>query len=381
MGNSLTPQIYAPPHPPTPLSPDKFFWLETGDAGVGGSDDGNGNGNGGSSRGGSRVVIDDDKREIPVVYIARKNKKAAYHDHNGGSGSGSGSAKSEETPLPAHGKRRFAVLYCHGHDVDLGMTYDFLERMSKLLGVDVMSFDYAGYGLTREDVAEAKQRQQRQQQEQQQQQQQQFGAGAEDDATIMSSIMSLGSAYNASANNKVAPSEEQCYNDILACYNYLVVKKCVPPENIILYGKSLGSGPVCWLANKLYREGSASFRKSMKSPSNHHPPPSPPIGGIILHSAFLSILRLKIHVGFTLPSGDEFCNLERVQEMHNNDCTPGNASNSSSVLRGSHDLPVYLIHGKEDEVVPFEHGKALYELIMDKRGKGFPPFWADGECI
>ena len=95
--------------------------------------------------------------------------------------------------------------------------------------------------------------------------------------------------------------------------------------------------------------------------------PPAPLAGVILHSAFLSILRLKIHVGFTLSSGDAFDNVAVLQDIL-----------SSSAMEK---LPIYLIHGKEDEVVPFTHGEGLYELIMSKRKKGFPPFWADGEFL
>ena len=95
--------------------------------------------------------------------------------------------------------------------------------------------------------------------------------------------------------------------------------------------------------------------------------PPAPLAGVILHSAFLSILRLKIHVGFTLSSGDAFDNVAVLQDIL-----------SSSAMEK---LPIYLIHGKEDEVVPFTHGEGLYELIMSKRKKGFPPFWADGQFL
>ena len=46
----------------------------------------------------------------------------------------------------------------------------------------------------------------------------------------------------------------------------------------------------------------------------------------------------------------------------------------SSSIEGGSDLPIYLIHGKEDGVVPFAHGKALCELLKANRSKGFPPF-------
>ncbi|KAL7524538.1 hypothetical protein ACHAXR_000615 [Thalassiosira sp. AJA248-18] len=40
-------------------------------------------------------------------------------------------------------------------------------------------------------------------------------------------------------------------------------------------------------------------------------------------------------------------------------------------------VPIYLIHGMDDEVVPILHGRLLHHLLMDKKTKGFPPFYAE----
>eukprot|EP00984_Skeletonema_dohrnii_P029668 scaffold20446_cov106-Skeletonema_dohrnii-CCMP3373.AAC.1 len=47
-----------------------------------------------------------------------------------------------------------------------------------------------------------------------------------------------------------SPSEEQCYGDILLAYNYLLQIQEVPAKHVLLYGKSVGSGPTCWLAQR-----------------------------------------------------------------------------------------------------------------------------------
>ena len=44
----------------------------------------------------------------------------------------------------------------------------------------------------------------------------------------------------------------------------------IPPERIILYGRSIGSGPACWLAENY------------------------PVAGVILQSAFMSICRVVV---------------------------------------------------------------------------------------
>jgi len=86
------------------------------------------------------------------------------------------------------------------------------------------------------------------------------------------------------------PSEENCYADISAVYDYLIKEKKIPPSKIILYGRSLGSGPSCFLAAKSSDDGAS-------------------VGGLILHAPFLSIYRVVIDSGCTLP-GDKFPNLE-----------------------------------------------------------------------
>ena len=49
-------------------------------------------------------------------------------------------------------------------------------------------------------------------------------------------------------------SEANCYDDIDAAYNFLTEKMQMKPENIVLYGRSLGSGPSCYLAERLQKE-------------------------------------------------------------------------------------------------------------------------------
>lgn len=45
-------------------------------------------------------------------------------------------------------------------------------------------------------------------------------------------------------------NEKFIYNDIDTVYDYIVNQLGVKPETIILYGRSLGSGPSCYIAEK-----------------------------------------------------------------------------------------------------------------------------------
>ncbi|KAL3802900.1 hypothetical protein ACHAWO_004315 [Cyclotella atomus] len=170
---------------------------------------------------------------------------------------------------------------------------------------------------------------------------------------------------NLLANHSWTPpasSEQQCYNDIQSAFEYLTQVKGIIPKNILMYGKSVGSGPTCWLAQKLCTESrlSPDGVSTSEGREEYNVCDGRPIsssrapGGVILHSPFLSVIRVVLDMGFT-GIGDLFPNVDRV-----NDFT----------------CPVYIIHGTQDEIVPFYHGEALFNLIPDSSRT--VPFWARG---
>jgi hypothetical protein len=130
-------------------------------------------------------------------------------------------------------------------------------------------------------------------------------------------------------------SEQNCYWNIEAAYNFLVEVRNIPPESIVLYGRSVGSGPTCYLAAKTAMEGRS-------------------VGGVILHSPFLSICRVAVDAGFSFP-GDLFRNIEQAPKIR---------------------CPVLIVHGTADAVVPFWHGQEL--LMHVPKEYRAPPFWAEG---
>lgn len=123
------------------------------------------------------------------------------------------------------------------------------------------------------------------------------------------------------------PSEEDCIADIDAAYKYLRTTLKIPAQNIVLYGRSLGSGPSCHLAAK-----TALVKGEI------------PVGGLILHAPFLSVFRVVLDTGCTLP-GDKFPNVDVMPMVRS---------------------PVLLIHGKSDQIVPFSHSKRLHSVIQEE---------------
>jgi len=129
--------------------------------------------------------------------------------------------------------------------------------------------------------------------------------------------------------DEIQPCEKYCYDDIDAVYKYLTEKLKVLPERIIAFGRSVGSGPSCYLAEK-YKN----------------------IGGLIINCGFMSVYRVALNFRFTLP-GDLFPNIDRMKNII---------------------CPVCIVHSIKDEIIPFYHGKELYKAAKNK----FDPLYIDG---
>ncbi|KAK9144234.1 hypothetical protein Sjap_004137 [Stephania japonica] len=95
---------------------------------------------------------------------------------------------------------RLTLLYSHGNAADLGQLYDLFVQLKLNLRVNLVGYDYSGYG--------------------------------------------------ASTGK---PSEYDTYADIEAVYEYLQTEYGTSQEDLILYGQSVGSGPTLHLASRLPR--------------------------------------------------------------------------------------------------------------------------------
>lgn len=120
------------------------------------------------------------------------------------------------------------------------------------------------------------------------------------------------------------PSESHCYRDIAAVYNWLVKVMKIKPDRIIIYGRSVGGGPSCYLAAEQ------------------------PAAGLILESAFLS--AFKVVFPWPMPF-DRFPNYRRI---------------------GKITIPTLIFHGKKDEVIPFSHGETLFRQAGASRKRFVP---------
>lgn len=118
-------------------------------------------------------------------------------------------------------------------------------------------------------------------------------------------------------------SEEAINNDALFCYNY--IKNNYAPKEIIIYGRSLGTGVAACLA-------------AQTKPDK-----------LILETPYHSVKDL-IEGYFSLISVDskthyKFASFEHLQHVN---------------------CPILIIHGNKDEVVPYASGKKLFNSLANK---------------
>ena len=62
------------------------------------------------------------------------------------------------------------------------------------------------------------------------------------------SVNLLAYDYSGYGESTGEPSPSGCYSDIQACWDYLTQERGFKPEEIVLYGQSVGSGPTGHLA-------------------------------------------------------------------------------------------------------------------------------------
>jgi hypothetical protein len=154
------------------------------------------------------------------------------------------------------------LLYSHGNGEDIGQLRDFLKIFQRQ-GISVLTYDYPGYGT------------------------------------------STGK-----------PTEAGCYTAIEAAYKYGTETLGYTPNQIVLYGRSLGGGPSTWLAEKSQ------------------------VDAIILDGTFTSTFRVM--TGVKLLPWDRFDNYVRLPNIKE---------------------PILLLHGTADRTVPFSHAQRNWKAI------------------
>ena len=164
------------------------------------------------------------------------------------------------------------VLLCHGNAGNMGDRVRSLQTFNKL-GFNTLVFDYRGFG-------------------------------------------------ESSGN----PTEKGTYIDGMTCWDYLVDKRKVRSQDIIIFGRSLGGAVACWLAA--------------------HADPS----ALVLESTFASIPAMA-HEMFPFIPVKIFCRFkyDTVNNITNIHC------------------PVMVSHSKVDSVLPYKQGLMVFEAASEPK--------------
>ena len=158
------------------------------------------------------------------------------------------------------------LLYFHGNAEDVGLAYELMDHMRSTLMIHVLAVEYPGYGI-----------------------------------------------YTGK------PSAEQVIGDCECVFDYLTQHLKVNPRNILVFGRSIGSGPATWLAAR---------RKP---------------GVLLLMSAYTSIRAVVKSLAGSICMylvKERFKNIDLMPEVT---------------------CPSFLIHGQKDTLIPYLNSQKLHE--------------------
>jgi uncharacterized protein len=171
--------------------------------------------------------------------------------------------------IPAQKSNAKTILYFHGNGVNIGANTGQASRFHRL-GFSVFLFDYRGYGQSEGDF----------------------------------------------------PSEAAVYRDAQRAWVYLTQERKIPPENIVLYGHSLGGAIAINLATQ-----------------------HPNAAGLIVQSSFTSALDMARRNWWTaifpvnVLLNQRFASIEKVPSLK---------------------MPTLYIHGTIDQTIPFKMSERLF---------------------
>ncbi len=165
---------------------------------------------------------------------------------------------------------RGVILFCHGNAGNIGHRLESIKIFHRL-GLDILIFDYRGYG-----------------------------------------------------QSEGKPTEHGTYEDAEAAWQYLIETRRVIPSQVIVSGRSLGGAVASWLAQS-------------QTP-----------GALILESTFTSLpdiaTTLYPYVPVRLLLRFKYNTAEYLARIN---------------------CPVLIVHSRDDEIMPFSHGRRLFEMAKE----------------
>lgn len=126
--------------------------------------------------------------------------------------------------------------------------------------------------------------------------------------------------YRGYGRSDGVPSEDNMFSDALACYRRLIDTRGTPPDQIILFGRSLGGAVAIELATRVE------------------------CAGLIVESSFTSAKAMGKLMFPYFPVGlllkHKFSSIDKIDRIN---------------------CPLLVTHSKEDDMIPFQMGRALFE--------------------
>lgn len=132
--------------------------------------------------------------------------------------------------------------------------------------------------------------------------------------------------YRGYGESKGEITEAGLYQDAQAAWRYLSETRGIPSDEILLFGRSLGGAVAAYLAERY------------------------PAMGLVLESTFTSLPDMAAELYPWLPARS----LARFQY---------DTRNRLSKI----EMPLLVIHSKEDDIIPYSHGRELFDLAKEPK--------------
>ncbi len=134
--------------------------------------------------------------------------------------------------------------------------------------------------------------------------------------------------YRGYGQSSGKTGEQGTYADAKAAWDYLVEQRRLPPERIVIFGRSLGGGVGAWLASR----------------------PGIEPAGVIIESSFSSGMDMGRRLYPVLPvrliTRIKYPVREYITEVR---------------------APVMVVHSRDDEIIPFDMGQTIYQAAPEPK--------------
>ena len=181
------------------------------------------------------------------------------------------------------------MLYFHGNSEDVGSNVYFLMQLREMFNISTLAMEYPGYGFFTHSIVKGQQTQE-----------------------------------------KLSCSAKCITTNAEIVIKHVIMSKQdggmgIKPKNVIIFGRSIGTGPATYLASK--------FK----------------VGGLIIMSPYTNIKNVAANVAGRVASwfiSSHFDNATAMKSVRS---------------------PVLLLHGAMDTLIPSTHSEELWKILHDQK--------------